>query len=100
LGDGPRPKLDLEPDAVRHLDHTIEIGPDATVFLDGPATVQDHHAAPIPARPAGAIVALPVEHRHILKMRRDAAEYFSEERLKVERELLLRFGDSDSGPRE
>src|SRR5262249_10238409 len=113
----------------------IEIGPGATVFLDGPVTVQDHQAVLRPgethltlrsttpvtairavlggrglvrfapatslaARPLGAVVALPVENRHILHDAEGRAEYFAAETLRVEGEVLLRFGEGDSGPRE
>jgi hypothetical protein len=121
------------PDTTPRFHESIEIGPDATVFLDGPAIVQDRQAvlragearllvrsatpraairavlggrgsvrfgtaAPIPARPAGALVALPVEARHVLHDAEGRAEYFSEERLRVEGEVLLRFGDDEPGP--
>jgi hypothetical protein len=119
------------PETAPRFHEAIEIGPDATVFLDGPATVQDQQAvlragetrltvrsttprtairavlggrgvlrpgpaAPIPARPAGALVALPVESRHILQDAEGRAEYFSETRLRVEGEVVLRFGDAES----
>jgi hypothetical protein len=114
---------------------SIPVGPDATVFLDGPATVQDHQAilgagktrltvrsttpvtgvravlggrglvrsaraAALAARPTGALVVLPVENRHILHDAEGRAEYFGDGTLDVEGEVLLRFGESDSGPRE
>jgi hypothetical protein len=114
---------------------SIRTGPDATVFLDGPVTVQDHQAilrdgetrvlvrSPTPlttiravlggrgvvrprvatallARPAGAVVPIPLEERHILHDAEGRAEYFSAQTLTVEGEVLLRFGESDASPRE
>src|SRR5262249_34947580 len=114
---------------------SIAIGGDATVFLDGPATVRDHEAvlregetrltvrsptpqtairavlggrgvvrpgtaASIPARPTGAVVAFALENRHTLQDSEGRAEYFSEGTLKVDGEVLLRFGDAEAGPRE
>jgi hypothetical protein len=68
--------------------------------LGGQGTVHVRASIPLPARPAGALVAIPVEERHVLRDPQGRVEYFSTQTVRVEGEVLLRFGESDAGPRE
>ncbi len=123
------------PETAPRFHQAIALGNGATVFLDGPVTVQDHQAvlragetrllvrsaapltsvravlggqgllrpqegALLPARPAGSIVQLFLVPRHRIRDRAGNEEFFSVQSLSIDGEVLLRFGESESGPRE
>jgi hypothetical protein len=68
--------------------------------LGGQGLLRARGMPPLPARPTGAMVELPVAPRHTLRDAAGREEVFSAQRLTVEGEVLLRFGEVEAGPRE
>ena len=100
------------PVAVRENEATLHAGttallvrapgpvPSVRAVLGGRGLVRLSSGGMLTARPAGAVVDLPLAVRHTVRGPHGETETFSALRLAVEGDVLLRFGDEGVGPRQ
>jgi len=74
--------------------------PSVRAVLGGQGLVRMATGGTLTARPTGSVVELPLTVRHTVRGPHGETETFSQLRLAVEGEVLLRFGENASGPRQ